>query len=70
MMLRSLVAGGQLDTVGAVSSRRLVTRERLREILRRVSGYGLPNALRMTVGTEEANRLVVKVLAEFLGKTV
>ena len=38
-------------------------------ILRRVSGYGLPNALRMTVGTEEANRLVVKALAEFLGKT-
>ena len=25
-------------------------------ILRRVSGYGLPNALRLTVGTEEANR--------------
>ena len=27
-------------------------------ILRRVAAYGLPNALRMTVGTEEANRLV------------
>lgn len=38
-------------------------------ILRRVSGYGLPNALRLSVGTEEANRLVVKALAEFLGKT-
>ena len=38
-------------------------------ILRRVSGYGLPNALRLTVGTEEANRLVVKALAEFLGKS-
>ncbi len=38
-------------------------------ILRRVSGYGLPDALRLTVGTEEANRLVVKALAEFLGKT-
>jgi histidinol-phosphate aminotransferase len=37
-------------------------------ILRRVTGYGLPNALRLTVGTEEANRLVVKALAEFLGK--
>jgi len=36
-------------------------------ILRRVSGYGLPNALRMTVGTEEANRLVVDALREFLG---
>jgi histidinol-phosphate aminotransferase len=37
-------------------------------ILRRVAGYGLPNALRMTVGTEEANRLVVEALAAFLGK--
>jgi histidinol-phosphate aminotransferase len=37
-------------------------------ILRRVAGYGLPNALRMTVGTEEANRLVVQALGEFLGK--
>ncbi len=37
-------------------------------ILRRVSGYGLPNALRLTVGTEEANHLVVQALAEFLRK--
>ena len=37
-------------------------------ILRRVSGYGFPNALRMTVGTEDANRGVVAALAEFLGK--
>lgn len=37
-------------------------------ILRRVAGYGLPNCLRMTVGTEEANRLVVTALKEFLGK--
>ncbi|MFI0845133.1 histidinol-phosphate transaminase [Mesorhizobium sp. IMUNJ 23232] len=35
-------------------------------ILRRVAGYGFPNALRMTVGTEEANRGVVASLAEFL----
>ena len=35
-------------------------------ILRRVAGYGFPNALRMTVGTEEANRGVVAALAEFL----
>jgi histidinol-phosphate aminotransferase len=39
-------------------------------ILRQVGGYGLPNALRMTVGTEEANLLVVKALAEFLEKAV
>ena len=37
-------------------------------ILRRVGGYDLPNALRLTVGTEEANRLVVKALGEFLGQ--
>jgi histidinol-phosphate aminotransferase len=37
-------------------------------ILRRVTAYKLPNALRMTVGSEEANGLVVKALAEFLGK--
>ncbi len=37
-------------------------------VLRQVAAYKLPNALRMTVGSEEANRLVVKALAEFLGK--
>ena len=37
-------------------------------ILRQVAAYKLPNALRMTVGSEEANRLVVAALAEFLGK--
>ena len=36
-------------------------------VLRRVSAYKLPNALRLSVGTEEANRLVVAALAEFLG---
>ncbi|SFT48491.1 histidinol-phosphate transaminase [Mesorhizobium sp. YR577] len=35
-------------------------------ILRRVAGYGFPNALRMTVGTEDANRGVVAALTEFL----
>src|SRR5712671_4027565 len=37
-------------------------------ILRRVVAYHLPNCLRMTVGGEEANRLVVTALTEFLGK--
>lgn len=37
-------------------------------VLRQVAVYGLPHALRMTVGGEEANRLVVQALAEFLGK--
>ncbi len=34
-------------------------------VLRNVGAYGLPDALRMTVGTEEANRLVVAALADF-----
>lgn len=37
-------------------------------ILRAVAGYGFPNALRLTVGSEEANRGVVETLGEFLGK--
>lgn len=37
-------------------------------VLRAVTAYKLPDALRMTVGSEEANRLVVKTLAEFMGK--
>jgi histidinol-phosphate aminotransferase len=37
-------------------------------ILRAVASYGLPDALRLTVGTEEANRLVVAALTEFMGK--
>jgi histidinol-phosphate aminotransferase len=38
-------------------------------ILRQVTSYKLPNALRMTVGSEEANRLAVKTLAEFMGRS-
>ena len=38
-------------------------------ILRQTTAYKLPNALRMTVGTEEANRLVVAALKKFLGKS-
>ena len=37
-------------------------------ILRVVKGYGLPNALRMTVGSEEANRGVIETLGEFMGR--
>ncbi|MGB7098796.1 MAG: histidinol-phosphate transaminase [Xanthobacteraceae bacterium] len=37
-------------------------------ILRQVGVYKLPNALRMSVGTEETNRLVVAALGEFLAK--
>lgn len=35
-------------------------------ILRRMDGYGLPGALRLTIGTEEANRAVLAALKEFL----
>ena len=37
-------------------------------VLRAVKGYGLPNSLRMTIGSEEANRGVVAALSQFLGK--
>ena len=36
-------------------------------VLRALKNYKLPHALRLTVGTEEANRLVVAGLKEFLG---
>ncbi|MXN65097.1 histidinol-phosphate transaminase [Stappia sp. GBMRC 2046] len=36
-------------------------------VLRQVSAYGLPNALRMSIGTEEANRDVIATLKEFMG---
>jgi histidinol-phosphate aminotransferase len=38
-----------------------------RIILRRVEEYGFPNALRMTVGTEEENLAVLDTLKAFLG---
>ena len=37
-------------------------------ILRRVTPYKLPNALRMSVGSEEANRLAVAALSKFMGR--
>jgi histidinol-phosphate aminotransferase len=36
-------------------------------VLRALGNYGLPHALRMTIGTEEANRLVVDGLRDFTG---
>tara|TARA_R110002020_G_scaffold121810_3_gene276809 strand:+ start:499 stop:1557 length:1059 start_codon:yes stop_codon:yes gene_type:complete len=35
-------------------------------ILRRVAGYGLPDALRMTIGSEEANLGVIDALKDFM----
>lgn len=37
-------------------------------VLRAVTGYGFPNALRLSIGTEEANLGVLAALKEFLGK--
>ncbi len=37
-------------------------------VLRAVGAYGLPQCLRLTIGTEEANRLVVASLAEFCSR--
>jgi histidinol-phosphate aminotransferase len=37
-------------------------------ILRQVGSYGLPDCLRLSVGTEDANRLVVAALSEFVGQ--
>jgi histidinol-phosphate aminotransferase len=36
-------------------------------VLRALHSYGLPHALRMTIGTEETNRLVVDGLRDFMG---
>ncbi|MFK8252865.1 histidinol-phosphate transaminase [Ancylobacter terrae] len=36
-------------------------------VLRRMDAYGLPGALRLTIGTEEANRALVAALTDFLG---
>jgi histidinol-phosphate aminotransferase len=35
-------------------------------VLRALGNYGLPDCLRMTIGTEEANRLVVDGLRDFV----
>ena len=43
-----------------------LTKRRL--LLRQDGDYKLPHALRLSVGTEEANRLVVQALKELLGK--
>jgi len=34
-----------------------------------VAAYGLPGALRMTIGTEEDNRQVVALLATFMDRS-
>jgi histidinol-phosphate aminotransferase len=49
---------------GAVEADALLRERGL--VMRRVAAYGFPNALRMSVGSEEANRAVVATLAEFL----
>jgi len=36
-------------------------------IVRKVGAYGLPDCLRVTIGTEADNRAVVSALADFIG---
>lgn len=36
-------------------------------ILRQIASYGMPEFLRLTIGSEEANRLVVDALKDFMG---
>ena len=38
-------------------------------IVRAVGGYGLPNSLRMTIGSEEANEGLIEALRDFMGAT-
>ncbi len=40
-----------------------------RIILRRVTEYGFPDALRLTIGTEDDNNTVLETLRAFMGKT-
>ena len=37
-------------------------------IVRAVGGYGLPDCLRITVGTEDQNRAVIDALSEFAAR--
>lgn len=37
-------------------------------VLRRVGAYGLPDALRMTIGSAEANEITIAALAAFMGR--
>ena len=37
-------------------------------VLRRVAGYGLPGALRLTIGDDDAMEGVVAALTEFMGR--
>ena len=55
------------DVKAATAADAFLTKRGL--ILRQVGAYKLPAALRMSVGTEEANRGVVATLAELMGKT-
>lgn len=54
------------DAARAADADRFLTGRGL--ILRAVGAYGLPNCLRLTVGTEEANRLVVAALQDFVSQ--
>jgi len=54
------------DTVGKQAADADAELQRHGVVMRQVGNYGLPHALRMSVGTEEANRLAVEVLGRFM----
>jgi histidinol-phosphate aminotransferase len=53
-----------IDAAQATAADRFLSQRGL--ILREVSAYGLPQCLRLTVGTEEANHLVAAALKDFV----
>jgi histidinol-phosphate aminotransferase len=53
-----------IDAAQAMAADRFLSQRGL--ILREVSAYGLPQCLRLTVGTEEANHLVAAALKDFV----
>jgi histidinol-phosphate aminotransferase len=55
------VAGRRAPDADAFLSKRGI-------VLRRMEAYGLPNALRMTIGSAEANEAAIATLSDFLGK--
>ena len=56
---------GAANGKSAVAADKFLHERRI--ILRRVEEYGLPHALRMTVGTEDENRAALDALASFMG---
>jgi len=61
----TLVHFGKDGATGAEAADKFLKQRGI--IVRKVAAYGLPDCLRMTIGTETDNRAVVSALADFLG---